>query len=89
MESYDDGVSLKMSYDTECPVCFEVYQDPKILPCSHTLCVKCLEGLQNQSDRRKFIVCPICKGNHEIPERGVGSFPENQHVVQLIVERQV
>ena len=70
-------------------MCLEVYQDPKIFPCSHTLCLKCLEDLHNKNDNRKVIVCPLCKAKHKIPERGVGSFPENQHVAQLIVERQV
>ena len=74
---------------TECPVCFEEYQNPRILPCSHTLCAECLEIMQKQRDGQKFITCPLCQTAHKIPRRGAGSFPENQHAIQLIVERKV
>ena len=58
----------------ECPVCFEQFKDPKILPCTHTLCPKCLQNL----NRGRRITCPMCNAKHKVPERGVWAFPENQ-----------
>ena len=69
----------------ECPVCFEEFKEPKLLPCNHTLCMKCLEALGTG----KTITCPLCNAQHEVPNRGVKAFTENQHVVQLVAERQV
>ena len=77
---------------TECPVCFDEYKDPKLLPCNHTLCLKCLESLQSkkqEGQRGWYLKCPICNTKHEVPERGVTSFMENQHAIELISKNQV
>ena len=47
---------LKERYFNECPVCLEVYVQPQILTCNHSLCKTC-------SDRLTFrgsIKCPLC-----------------------------
>ena len=47
---------------SECPVCLEVYVDPKVLPCDHSLCAGCVQQL-NQGFR---IECPLCKVVHYV-----------------------
>ena len=43
----------------ECPVCHEDYTDPKILPCTHLLCQKCvLSWLKTQGNQAG---CPLCR----------------------------
>ena len=43
----------------ECPVCHEDYTDPKILPCTHLVCQKCvLSWLKTQG---KHAGCPLCR----------------------------
>ena len=71
-----------MSDYTDCPVCYEDYTDPKILPCSHTFCLNCLENLKAE----KCITCPMCNAEHKVPERGVQAFLENQLAKQLVLE---
>jgi hypothetical protein len=34
-----------MEEELTCPVCLELYADPLMLPCSHSLCKKCLEDI--------------------------------------------
>ena len=34
--------SEEISDITECPICVETFTDPKVLPCVHTFCIKCL-----------------------------------------------
>ncbi len=77
--------SRTMADITECAVYLEEYQEPKHLPCTHTFCLKCLKSLQ----KKKFITCPLCTKKHKVPPRGVQAFPENQHAVQLVQDRQV
>ena len=48
----------------ECPICFDQYINPKILPCSHTFCLRCLIP----SNRK--IKCPICRAEHLVPSAG-------------------
>ena len=72
---------------TNCPVCFEEYAEigdhiPKILPCSHSLCQKCLEVLI----RNYKIDCPECRVKHEATS-GTRSFPQNKYIVTHLRRR--
>ena len=67
----DEGDDL-----TNCPVCLDEYTEtgdhiPRILPCFHTLCEKCLEQLV-LADR---LDCPECRLKHPAP-KGKTSFPK-------------
>ena len=55
----------------ECPVCMELYKDPRLLPCSHTLCKTCLDGVVKNSS----ITCPVCRATHSVPPSGTDGFP--------------
>ena len=74
-----------MSELTECPVCFEEFTEPKLLPCNHTFCLGCLGNIMKED----LITCPMCNTQHPVPKRGVKAFTENQHAVQLIADRKV
>ena len=44
--------------DKECPVCHELFTDPKLLPCGHLLCRHCLiSWLQSKAQAH----CPLCR----------------------------
>ena len=47
---------------SECAVCLEVFVDPKVLPCDHSLCAGCVHQL-TQGSR---IECPLCKVVHDV-----------------------
>ena len=73
---------------TNCPVCFDEYTEtgdhiPKILPCSHSLCGKCLEVLIRNSK----IDCPECRVKHEAAS-GTRSFPQNKYIVTHLQKKQ-
>lgn len=58
-----------------CSICSEIFTDPRILPCSHSLCCHCLEqyiiserrnthrhnGRRNRRKGFKSIKCPLCQ----------------------------
>ena len=66
---------------TNCPVCFEDYGEtgdhlPRILPCYHTVCEKCIgELLQDDA-----LDCPECRVNH-LAGNGVKIFPQNRYIL--------
>lgn len=43
-----------------CPVCLDLFDDPRLLPCSHTFCGKCLHSTRTN---RSLISCPLCRAH--------------------------
>ncbi|KAM6948234.1 E3 ubiquitin-protein ligase Midline-1 [Aplochiton taeniatus] len=43
-----------------CPVCQDIFKDPRQLPCGHSLCMSCLEGMIDFSSDMPFR-CPDCR----------------------------
>ena len=71
------SLSLAQGVDKEltCAICLGRYKHPKVLPCLHSYCKSCLEGLLKTSHQaEKQITCPQCKQSHNVPQQGVDSF---------------
>ncbi|CAF1049401.1 unnamed protein product [Adineta ricciae] len=64
-----------------CCICHKVYDDPRILPCSHTYCRKCLEetALVNKDQ----FECPLHEG-FTLPKNVIESLPVNRIIRHLI-----
>ena len=69
---------------TECPVCIEMMVEPKMLPCIHTFCLKCLNLYWNDKHAGSRVPCPVCRKEFEIPEGGIGNLQSNFSVQKLI-----
>ena len=57
--------------EVSCPVCTNIYTDPKHLPCLHTFCLQCLKQWHRTSHGRDTIRCPKCQAVSRVPESGV------------------
>jgi len=62
---------------TECPICTEVYTDPRVLPCVHTYCLKCLETYSKDKQPGDELACPLCRKEFTLPSNGVDGLPKN------------
>ena len=61
----------------ECPICLNIFDDPKILSCSHTFCKGCLARLlESQPDSSK-LPCPVCRAATDVPEGSVSQIQSN------------
>ncbi|XP_052126152.1 uncharacterized protein LOC113215182 isoform X2 [Frankliniella occidentalis] len=62
----------------ECDICLEDYNQvervPKMVPCGHTVCLRCLE----QSSRKE---CPTCRRVFDVPPHAL---PNNFHLLGLM-----
>ena len=56
--------------DHSCSVCLELFSEPKVLPCCHTFCLKCLEKTARSTRKKGEIACPQCRKTHAIPAGG-------------------
>ena len=69
---------------TSCPICLDTFQDPRSLPCLHTFCLTCIEGVCESRSPRKDVPCPVCRKPVRIPSAGVGELPHNFFIQGLL-----
>ncbi|XP_067442253.1 nuclear factor 7, brain-like [Thunnus thynnus] len=51
-------MSFRSEEDLCCPVCHDVFRDPVVLSCSHSICKDCLKSWWREKQTRE---CPVCK----------------------------
>ena len=68
-----------------CGICLDLYTNPKTLPCLHSFCQQCVEGLpQDPQGDNYFICCPTCRHHTQLPQpTGVADFPTAFHINNL------
>ena len=86
----------KLEAELTCTVCGGRFEDPKVLPCLHTYCRKCVESLIQQKSasagpekKISTVVCPQCREEHTLPENGAGELPEFPTFFQLVTLSEV
>ena len=63
-----------------CNICTKYMNDPRMLPCAHSFCLKCLETSSKSSDSS---MCPTCQMEFDIPQGGLGNLKKNEFIEQL------
>ncbi|XP_073234794.1 E3 ubiquitin-protein ligase TRIM71-like [Porites lutea] len=71
--------------EVSCSVCMCKYTDPKQLPCLHSFCLHCLNGIQRTNGRRDKIACPECRQEFNVPDNGnLAALPTNFRINSLL-----
>ena len=61
------------------------FTDPKQLPCLHSFCLHCLEGILRTSGRHDVIACPECRRESRVPGSGhLKDLPTNFRINSLL-----
>ena len=69
-----EGKNLEeLESEITCPICQEHYTEPKVLPCLHYYCKKCILKLALRTQSGESFHCPECRCEATLPERGVDS----------------
>ena len=81
----------KLNENLQCSVCLEVLKDPRTLPCLHSFCKDCLEGIvktcRDKALRevvREFN-CPICRESFTLePDEQVADMARNHFICNMV-----
>ena len=76
-------VKQVLEKEITCPLCLDIFKDPKKLPCDHVYCKECLRGLALRS-LNATISCPECRSLTQVPSNDVNNFPTAFHFNRLI-----
>ncbi|KAL3890786.1 hypothetical protein ACJMK2_003064, partial [Sinanodonta woodiana] len=58
----------------ECSICMEIFNNPKLIPCHHNLCYKCLDDYVKANLSNGRFDCPLCKNVVELPPGGMSAY---------------
>jgi len=72
----------KATDNLSCPVCYQLFKNPKYLPCHHSYCEQCLEKMQVGSK----ITCPECRREATVPAGGVKDFDNAFFIIRMVDE---
>ena len=71
--------------EVSCSVCMCKFTDPKQLPCLHSFCLHCLNGIQRTSAGPNVIACPECRQEFRVPGNGnLQDLPTNFRINRLL-----
>ena len=72
---------------TTCPICLEVFDNPKSLPCIHGFCLKCLERYFKDNSPGDEVPCPLCRKEFKIPPDGLVGLQHHFFIQHLVDAR--
>ncbi|XP_054716381.1 tripartite motif-containing protein 2-like [Uloborus diversus] len=66
----------------KCGICSDRYENPKVLPCLHTFCERCL--LRYMPPESLTLSCPVCRQQSILPKQGVPALQTNFIISNLM-----
>lgn len=72
-----------LSEELKCPLCLELFSDPRLLLCSHTFCSSCLDELMKRA-KYNIITCPLCRHVTPVQNSDPTSLKRNLHLSNII-----
>ncbi|NXU34268.1 TRI59 protein, partial [Drymodes brunneopygia] len=71
----------RLEEELTCAICCDIFEEPRVLPCSHTFCGPCLQGLLPAG---RCLSCPSCRAVVPVPAAGPAALPINFAIKAVI-----
>ena len=75
-------VAKLLEEKVKCPLCMDIFADPKKLPCDHSFCLKCLQKLVLRSLDGN-LTCLVCNSTTPLEVSDASQFPTAHQVNRL------
>ena len=79
----EDQVRSVLEKEVTCPLCLDLFKEPKRLPCDHVYCKEYLRGLSLRS-LNATITCPKCHAVAQIPNNDTANLPTAFHMNRIM-----
>ncbi|KAL3879663.1 hypothetical protein ACJMK2_031950 [Sinanodonta woodiana] len=79
--------TANMEEDLTCSICLELYNDPRLLPCHHSICKSCLVALRSKQENNSntWLQCPSCRHLFEAKDEAHIEFlPKNFTLASIV-----
>ncbi|NXD99069.1 TRI59 protein, partial [Chaetorhynchus papuensis] len=79
----------RLEEELTCAICYGIFEEPRVLPCSHTFCRACLQDLLQPSyefPSERCLTCPACRAVVPIPAAGPKALPLN-FALKAVIEK--
>ena len=62
----------RLRKEAKCPLCSKTFEEPKVLGCHHSFCLKCLNrrAMEAERENKSHINCVLCHSSVKIPRGG-------------------
>jgi hypothetical protein len=81
IHTIEDGLKEHVQEVIKCPICLENFDDPRMLSCSHTFCLKCIKN--TASHNHDQFQCPLRDGVR-VANKNIDSLPINLIVRDIV-----
>ncbi|XP_033645113.1 E3 ubiquitin-protein ligase TRIM7-like isoform X2 [Asterias rubens] len=81
----DQPLLQKISHrHLECQICMDRFKEPKMLECSHSYCLKCLQQLAETNPTSTKLTCPACRSESLLTRKGVFELRTDFKLISLL-----
>ena len=79
----ESNVKRVLEKEVTCPLCLDLFKEPKKLPCDHVYCKDCIKGLALRS-LNATISCPECHTLTQLPNNDINNLPTDFRMNRFI-----
>lgn len=73
--------SASIEHHVTCSICMDLYNDPLALPCLHSFCRRCIQGLFSSA---LVFKCPECRKDVKLGPKGINELPKNFQLAGIV-----